>query len=73
MMKIGYQPGKGLGTHLQGRLKPVRDERIVPGSGLGYRSEKVRHEIVQQEESEGGHKIWKTMVTPCKENRDPLT
>jgi len=73
MMKNGYQPGKGLGTQLQGRTTPVKDHRGTPGNGLGYGPRKLKQDIVQQAENEGSQKVWETKSTPHKEGRDPLT
>jgi hypothetical protein len=32
---MGYQPGKGLGKNLQGRVQPVDAQFLVEGKGLG--------------------------------------
>ncbi|WP_369015076.1 hypothetical protein, partial [Klebsiella pneumoniae] len=37
MMKIGYQPGKGLGAALQGRTELVSDKQKGDKYGLGYK------------------------------------
>jgi len=32
---MGYQPGKGLGKNLQGRVQPVEAQIVVEGKGVG--------------------------------------
>ena len=32
---MGYQPGKGLGKNLQGRIQPIESQFLVEGKGLG--------------------------------------
>ncbi len=32
---MGYQPGKGLGKNLQGRVEPVEAQFVVEGKGVG--------------------------------------
>jgi hypothetical protein len=32
---MGYQPGKGLGKNLQGRVEPVEAQFLVKGKGVG--------------------------------------
>jgi hypothetical protein len=32
---MGYQPGKGLGKNLQGRVEPVEAQFLVEGKGVG--------------------------------------
>lgn len=37
MLKLGYQSGKDLGAHLQGRTKLVPNYKMRDRRGLGYR------------------------------------
>jgi len=36
MFRLGYQSGKGLGTHLHGRTKTVASTKKFTKHGLGY-------------------------------------
>ena len=40
MIKMGWQPGKGLGKNLQGIKKPIEQQFLKQGQGLGYKSKK---------------------------------
>ncbi|MQM22512.1 hypothetical protein Taro_055565 [Colocasia esculenta] len=44
MMQMGYQPGKGLGTQLQGRTEAVKDCKMRPKVGLGYRPSRAKQQ-----------------------------
>ncbi|MQL76259.1 hypothetical protein Taro_008649, partial [Colocasia esculenta] len=44
MLQMGYQPGKGLGVHLQGRTEAVKDIKMRSRAGLGYKPGKTDHQ-----------------------------
>ena len=44
MYKMGFQPGKGLGKHLNGITKPIEVKKRVGLHGLGYKEEGMGNE-----------------------------